>query len=218
MIDIQVVRLSEVLPVTGIAAVPGVSPRSVRITGRGFRNIESVYLNDSPAPEFVIMSESEILAQVPVDQRREAIRSAYVLSTSLSYTERSLIEWTVGTRPQTVSGTLLLVQTFARILLRTPGTNAFRRTLGGGLQQSIGRLISANARDKVGAELAVAVARTKQQIIAAQTPNRRLAPEERLLSAQVIGLSVQPRQGSIYMTVGVDSHAGTSAAATLIRQ
>lgn len=218
MIDIQVVRLSDVLPVTGIEAVPGVVPRSVMLTGRNFRGIESVYLNDSVAPEFVVISETQVLAQVPIDQRREAIRSAYVLSTQLSFTEKSLIEFTTGTRPQTASGTLLLVQTFVRILLRTPGTNAFHKESGGGLQQNIGRLIGASARDKVGAEFAVAVARTKQQIISSQTPNRRIPPSERLLSASVVGLSVQPRQGSIYMTVGIETHAGTNAAATLVRQ
>jgi hypothetical protein len=218
VIDIQVVRLSDVVPVTSISSVPGVSPRSVMLTGRGFQGVESVYLNNSPAPEFVVISETEILAQVPIDQRREAITSAYVLSTKLSFSERSLIEWNIGNRIQTVSGTLLLVQTFARILLRTPGSNAFHKTLGGGLQSAIGRLIGPNARDRIGAELAVAVARTKQQIIASQTPNRRIPPEERLLTASVVGLSMTPREGQVYMSVSVDSHAGTSAAATLVRQ
>jgi hypothetical protein len=218
VIDFQVVRLSDVVPVTGIASVPGVSPRSVMLSGRGFKSIESVYLNNSPSPEFVVMSESQILAQVPIDQRREAITSAYVLSSSLTFSERSLVEWSIGTRPQTVSGTLLLVQTFARILLRTPGSNAFHKTLGGGLQRAIGQLIGPNARDRVGAELSVAVARTRQQLIAIQTPNRRIPPEERLLTASVLGLSISPREGQIFMSVGVESHAGTSAAATLVRQ
>jgi hypothetical protein len=218
VIDIQIVRLSDVVPVTGIAAVPGVIPRSVMLTGKGFRNIESVYLNNSPAPEFVVVSETEVLAQVPTDQLREAITSAYVLSTQPSFSERSLVEWTMGTRPQTVAGTLLLVQTFARLLLRTPGTNAFHKNLGGGLQRTIGKLIGPSARDRIGAELAVAVARTKQQLIAAQTPNRRIPPEERLLTASVIGLAMQPREGQVYMSVGVESHAGTNAAATLVRQ
>ena len=217
MIDVQVVRLSDVLPVTGIERVPGVQPRTVRLRGRDFRNVESVYLNGSASPEFVVMSQSELLAQVPADQVQAAIQEAYVLSTRLTFTKRSIVEMSVGTRPQSVSGTLALVQTFVRILLRTPGTNVFRRGLGGGLYRSVGKVLSTNSRDRVGAEVAVAVARTRQTIIASQTPDRRIPPEERLLSADILGLELSPREGTLYMSVSVTSHAGTTAAATLFR-
>lgn len=217
MIDFQIVRLSDVLPVTGIERVPGVTPRTVRLKGSDFRNVESVYLNGSVAPEIVITSPNEILAQVPVDQRMAAITEAYVLSTRLTFTKRSIVEMTVGVRPQSVSGTLLLVQTFIRMLLRTPGTNIFHPQTGGGLYTNIGKVLGSNSRDRVGAEAAVAVSRTKQLIISTQTPDRRIPPEERLLTADIIGLEVVPRLGELRMSVRVDSHAGTSAAATLFR-
>lgn len=217
MIDIQVVRLSDVLPITGITAVPGVRPRTVRLTGRDFKNVESVYINSSASPEFIILSDSEILAQVPADKVQQAITDAYVLSTRISFTSRSLVELSMGTRPQTVEGTLSLVQQFTRILLRTPGSNIFHRQSGGGLFKNVGKVIGSNARDRVGAEVVVAVARTRQLMIASQTPDRRIPPEERLLSAEVIGLSIQPREGSVTMSVSVTSHAGTAAAATIIR-
>lgn len=217
MIDIQVVRLHDVLPVTAIERVPGVTPRTVRLRGRDFVNVESVYLNGSVSPEVVVLSPREVLAQVPADQLLAPIQEAYVLSTRLSFTNRSIVDLDVGTRPQTVSGTLLLVQTFVRLLLRTPNTNIFHRQSGGGLYSAIGKVMGSGSRDRVGAEAAVAVSRTKQSIIAAQTPDRRIPPEERLLTADVIGLEVLPQQGEIHMAVRVDSHAGTSAAATLFR-
>jgi len=216
MKDIQVVRLSDVLPVTGISRVPGVVPRSVMLTGSDFQNVESVYLNGSLSPEFVVMSSREVLAQVPDDQLEQSINEAYVLSTRLSFTERSLIEFTLGLRPQLVSGTLSLVQNFVRLLLRRPGTNIFHRDSGGGLFHQVGKLIGSSARDRVGAEAAVAVARTRQYFIAKQTPNRSLPPDERLLSAEVVGLSVEQKD-SIVMSVSVKSHAGITAAATIIR-
>lgn len=217
MIDIQTVRLSDVLPVTGIERVPGVTPRSVTLRGRDFTNVESVYMNGSVSPEFIVRSPNEILAQVPADQRAAAIVEAYVLSTRLTFSQRSLVQMSVGTRPQTVSGTLALVQTFVRILLRTPGTNIFHKNLGGGLYRNIGKVMGTNARDRVGAEAAVSVARTRQAIISSQTPDRRIPPEERLLSADIIGLELSPREGTLYMSVSVTSHAGTTAAATLFR-
>lgn len=217
MIDVQVVRLSDVLPVTGISRVPGVLPRSVMISGSGFENVESVFLNGSQAPEFVVMSSREILAQVPLDQVQHTIQEGYVLSTRLTFTSRSLVELSVGTRPQKVSGTLLLVQNFTRLLLRTPGSNIFHKTSGGGLFRQIGKVLGSTARDRVGAEVAVAVARTRQLIISTQTPDRRIPPEERLLSADVVGLSIAPREGTIYASVSVTTHAGTTAAATIIR-
>lgn len=217
MTDIQVVRLSDVLSVTGISRVPGVLPRSVMLSGSNFENVESVFMNGSQAPEFVVMSKTQILAQVPEDQVQQTIQEAYVLSTRLTFTDRSIVELSVGVRPQTVSGTLLLVQNFTRMLLRTPGTNIFDRNSGGGLFRQIGRVMGTNARDRVGAECAVSVARTRQLMISTQTPDRRIPPEERLLSADVIGLSIAPREGTIYMSVSVTSHAGTTAAATIIR-
>jgi hypothetical protein len=217
VIDIQVVRLSDVLPITGITAVPGVRPRTVRLTGRDFKNVESVYINGSPSPEFVILSDSEILAQVPADRVQQSITEAYVLSTRISFTSRSLVELSVGTRPQTVEGTLSLVQSFTRMLLRTPGSNIFHRQSGGGLFKNIGKVIGTNARDRVGAEAVVAVARTRQLMIASQTPDRRIPPEERLLTAEIIGLGIQPREGTVTLSVKIDSAAGTAAAATIIR-
>lgn len=217
MIDIQVVRLSDVLSVNGIERVPGVLPRTVRLRGSDFRNVESVYMNGSLSPEFVVMSQTEILAQVPADQLQSPITEAYVLSARLTYSNRSVVEMSVGIRPQTVSGTLALVQTFIRMLLRTPNTNVFHRNTGGGLYQGVGRVLGSKARDKVGAEAAVAVARTRQLIISTQTPDRRIPPEERLLTADLIGLEMNPQEGSLSMAVRVDSHAGTSAAATLFR-
>ncbi len=217
MIDIQVVRLSDVLPVTGIERVPGVLPRTVRLRGSDFRNVESVFLNGSSAPEFVVLSQAELLAQVPPDQLSAPIREAYVLSTRLTFSKRSIVEMSVGVRPQTVSGTLALVQTFIRMLLRTPGTNVFHPQTGGGLYKNVGKVLGSKARDRVGAEAAVAVARTRQLIISTQTPDRRIPPDERLLSAEIIGLEVVPQEGTLSMAVRVDSQAGVSAAATLFR-
>lgn len=215
MRDIQVVRLSEVLPVDSIAGVPGVTPRSVMISGRNFENVEAVYLNNSMAPEFVVMSVRQILVQVPEDQVSQTIKEAYVLSTRLSYTAKSMIELTVGIRPQIAEGTLLLIQNFTRMLLRTPGTNVFSKSSGGGLFRRIGKNLT--SRDEIGAEAAVSVSRTRQLFVSTQTPDRRIPPEERLLSAEIIGLNVSPQEGSIYMSVSITSHAGTSAAATIVR-
>ncbi len=217
MIDFQVVRLQDVLPITSITRLVGVKPRSVEILGSDFINVESVYLNDSLSPSIVVMSETRILAQVPDDQVNETIRAAYVLSTRLTLTQRSLVDLSIGKRPQTVSGVLMLVQNFVRVLLRTPGTNIFNPNLGGGLFKSIGKNIGANSRDRVGSDIAVSVARTRQAFIAAQTPDRRIPPEERLLTADIIGLSIVPEQGTIYATISVKSQAGSSAAATIIR-
>ena len=217
MTDIQVVRLSDVLPVTAISRVPGVLPRSVMLDGNDFENVEQVFLNGSPAPEFVVMSPQQILAQVPPDQVQEIIRDAYVLSTRLSFTNRTVVELSVGIRPQTVTGTLLLVQNFVRMLLRSPGSNIFDKNSGGGLYRQVGRVIGADARDRVGAEIAVSISTTRQQFIAAQTPDRTIPPDERLLTADLIGLTVSPNEGVIYASVAVTSHARATAAATIIR-
>ncbi len=216
--DIQIIRLLDVLTVTRVEEAVGVTPRSVVIYGDDFASVESVFLNGFPSPEFVVFRDDRIIAQVPAETLLAPITDIFVLSKQLTLTQRSLVEFTFGTRPEKTSGIFKLMQTFVRLLIRTPGSNVFHRRGGGGLFQKIGSTIGAGAnRDRAAADATVAVSLTRQHIINIQTPERNITPSERLLSASVSALDVDPQNGTLTMSIDLVSHSGQRGIATIVR-
>jgi hypothetical protein len=211
MDSIQVIRLLDVLRVNEIRNAIGVVPRSIIVKGKDFKNVEQVLINSFVAPEFVVYSTTELVAEVPEVVRDTPITDVAVLSSSLTLTDRSLVEFTFGTRPKKAKGILRLMQVFLRQLLRTPGSNIFHRRSGGGMLKRVGGVMN----DKAAADVAIAVNNAKQYIIGAQTPERNIPPIERLLSAEISALTADPKSTALYVTVVLTSHSGVRGAATL---
>ncbi len=211
MDSIQVVRLQDVLRVTSITNAVGVSPRSIIVNGEDFRYVETVLINGISSPEFAVLSPTQLVAQVPADQASENIVEVSVLSSALTMTERSVVQLTVGPKPKKVSGSVRLMQIFIRHLLRTPGTNIFQKRSGGGLAKRIGT----NNDRNTAADIAVAINTTKTYVMSTQASDRNIPPSERLLSAEISGMDVNPESTEVSVTVIITSHAGVRSAATL---
>jgi len=211
MDSIQVVRLLDVLRVNEIRNAVGITPRSIIVKGDDFKNVEQVLINSFAAPEFVVYSRTELVAEVPEPLQDSLITDVVVMSSSLTLTERSIVELTFGTRPRKARGILRLMQVFLRQLLRTPGSNIFHRRSGGGMLKRVGGVLD----DKAAADVAIAVNAAKQYVISVQTPERNIPPSERLLSAEISGISVDPSGTALYVTVVLTSHSGLRGAATL---
>jgi hypothetical protein len=211
MNSVQLIRLLDVLPVTAVRNAPGVSPRSLLLSGRDFRNVEKVLINGSESPTFFVMSETQLLAEVPELYRNENITAVSVLCSSLTFSGKSQVSLTAGTRIRKVRGILRLLQTFIRILLRTPGSNIFVPRSGGGLLSRVGD----NITNYSAADAVVSVDSTRTYIVGVQTSNPSIPPSERLLSAEVINVELNRQEGSLHVTVSLTNHAGETAAATL---
>jgi hypothetical protein len=211
MNGISVVRLLDVLRVNTVRNAPGVAPRSLIVQGQDFQNVETVLINGSPAPEFMVYAKNELIAQVPDIHRDALITEVSVLSSQLTLTDRSLVTFTFGARPKKIQGVLRLMQTFLRILLRTPGSNVFHRRSGGGMLARVGTNISPRA----AADIAVAINTTKTYLIGVQTAERNLPPNERLLNAEITNLNVDERNTTISVTIVLTNHSGQRTAATL---
>jgi hypothetical protein len=211
MDGIQLVRLLDVLQVTSISNAIGVSPRSIRVKGTDFRAVEQVLINSIASPEFIVFSETELIAQVPPEIEDAIITDVAVMSGTLTMTERSLVEFTFGTRPKRARGPLRLMQTFLRILLRSPGSNRFHPRSGGGMLMRVGGTLNRQA----AADIQIAIDNAKHYIINVQTQERNLPPSERLLSAEITGLTIDPRGTSVFVTIVLTSHSGARGAATI---
>jgi hypothetical protein len=212
MKTISVLRLLDVVPVSTMQEAVGVHPRSIIVDGQDFTTVESVLINGSMAPEVAVLTPTRLLAQVPEDQVQATITDVSVLSANLTLTDRSIVEFTLGTRIKSVSGVQRLMQVFLRHMLRSPGSNIFHPRSGGGLRKRVGTIFD----DSVTADVALAVSSTRQYIISAQSSDRTIPPSERLMSAEIVGMRPVVEAGSLFVTVSLRNHSGQTGAASML--
>lgn len=212
MDGIQLIKLLDVLQVDDFDNAVGVVPRSLIVQGQGFRNVDTVLINGTASPSFVVYKETELVAQVPGDLEEAIITEVTVLSAVPTFTARSVIDLTVGSRVKRVSGAQRLLQTFIRQLLRTAGSNIFHKTSGGSMVRRIG----SNITERLAADISVSVASTRQYIIAQQTPEAQIPPSERLMSAEIAGLEADTNNASVYVTIILTTQSGQRSGATLV--
>lgn len=212
MKGIRLMRLLEVLSVTAATNAPGVSPRSLLVTCPVLQAVDQVLMNGLASPEFAVYSDTQLIAQVPDALSDAIITDVAVLSSVPTMTQRSLIELGVGARVAGLRGTQRLLQTFVRLLLRTAGSNLFHPELGGGLL----RLVGQNLGGSTAADIAIAVAAVKRQILAAQASHTGLPLSERLLNAEIANFTEDPASATVYVTIVLTAHDRQRSAATLI--
>lgn len=212
MDGIQLIKLLDVLQVDDFNNAVGVAPRSLVVQGQGFRNVDTVLVNGTPSPSFVVYSETALIAEVPSDLEDAIITEVTVLSAVPTFTARSVVELTVGTRVKRATGAQRLMQTFIRLLLRTAGSNIFHKTSGGSMTRRIG----SNITERLAADISVSVATTRQYIIAQQTPEAQIPPSERLMSAEIAGLEADESNTAVYVTVILTTQSGQRSGATLV--
>ena len=212
MIDLQIIRMRDVLPVKNATPAVGVTPRSLILSGSDFRYAEEVYINEGKSPSVVIMDNTTLIAQVPFEQEGP-IRSIAVVSSRLTRTQRSTIDFRLGDTPTAVSGLDRLVQLFLKIVLQTPGTDSFAKDLGGGLLGVAGKLqgsptASANS---MAADVKLGVERTRRQIMSIQANAPALALSEKLLYARLLETNFVPQEQSLYCVTEVKNQAMQSS-------
>lgn len=212
MDSIQLIRLLDVANISLVQEAAGVSPRSLLVIGEDFRSVEQVVMDGIASPDVVVLSDTQLVAEVPEVLRSSTIFNVTVLSQSLTLTDSSLVEFTFGTRPVTARSTVRVIQNFLRILLRSPGSNIFHKRSGGGLLKRVGDNITARS----AADVQIAVTNTKQYIVSIQTPQRSIPPSERLLEAEITALNADPANTSLYVTILLTTHSGQQAGTTLV--
>jgi len=211
MVDLQIVEIRDILKLTAVRRVPDLSPPTFLIEGVDFAYASEVYINEISSPSVFVSSDTRLLAQIPESQVNQPLRSASVLSTRLTRTERSLIEFRLGTHPRTVDGMEKLIQLFLKVLLQDPDSDIFER-LGGGLLRVLGMGGTSNSPTFVTTDLHAAVGRTMTQIRKVQLANPRLRPSERLRYARVLDTAHNPSTLRLMARLGLGNEAGKNTA------
>lgn len=185
MVELQVIEIRDVLRVTGVQPIPHFSPRSIKVYGRDFRSVYEVLVNDATSPSVFVVSNQEMLVQVPPSLGRAPVRTVQAISHKLTNTEQSKITFRIGDTTHGISGMGRLIQVFLKMLLQAPGRDIFAWKLGGGLLKTVARQTTRGGGSMV-ADLTVGVERSSRQLMNLQSNNVALPLTERLLFARVL--------------------------------
>lgn len=214
--DVQVCYPQQIIKLSSVTLIEGLSPPSVEVIGDDFRAVDEVLLNDTPSPLVQVLNQNKLHAQLPTTITAATLVTVMVVSHSFVFTDRSILSFKAGITNRKVSGINRLVQFFLKLLLTTPGTDIFRKTLGGGALRNLGTTFSKGSSKNIVGDFLIAVDTTAKQITAIQARNPRLPRDERLLSATVSGARFDARQTALVVSIVLKSQAGESALANIV--
>jgi len=182
---LEVVKFRDVIPVHAMPRVfLEMDPPAVELKGRDFRTADQVYLNGYRVDDFIVMDQQTIIAQIPEGLRQ--FRTVSVLSSGFTLTSKpSKVDFEIGAKTRRIRGVLKLMQLFCKVLLQSPGSDIFNPTMGGGLQDLVGTVTSADASTRNMVLLSQAVSNTASQIKSTQVNSPGLPLSERLLRAEL---------------------------------
>jgi len=86
-IDLQVVFPQEEIELNSIRLVPG-PPSMLDIIGADFRSVAEVKMNGVESPNFMVLSRTRLLAQVPEVLESDRLVDVSVVSRKLAVTEK----------------------------------------------------------------------------------------------------------------------------------
>jgi hypothetical protein len=213
-IDLQTIEPQEVVHLNQVRVTPG-PPRTVAILGDDFRAVDEVLINGVASPDFVVVSKTQLLAQVPESATLERINSVQVLSKKLTLSDRSQLRIRIGRTPGRVTGILRLMQLFLKILFTTPGRDIFSPRIGGGALKNVGATFGSSEGNDIVNDFVIAVDTTSRQIIAIQGRDSSIPRDERLLGAKVLSAAFNRDVGGIDVSVQITTQAGREATANV---
>jgi hypothetical protein len=176
--------------------------------GKMNRATEITY-NGVQVEEWVVSSDTRLIVKIPPSQVGRELTEILVLA-SVQFTDQdALIELGISRPFRTVEGIDRLVQQWVMTFLTTPGSDIFSPSSGGGARSFIGKTNSGNAAPT--ADIAIAVDRTKTQILKAQAGNSAIPPSERLLTASLVSVNFDPSNTTAYAVVDIKNAVGSTA-------
>ena len=214
MFDFRIVTAKVVLKVTSMTPIRGFVPPSILVTGVGLDKADEVQYNGVDANEFVRTSSTRMIVKVPPSQVGKPFQDLKVLSPVSVAKADAVLTLGVTAPPKKVSGIDRLVQSWVIIFMTTPGSSVFSPTSGGGGAAIVGRVTDRNGSG-VAADLALAVEKTKQELMRLQAKNQTIPPSEKLLSSSLDLVRFSGESTLLSARVGIQNMLGNSAEVSL---
>lgn len=210
MNDLRLTSVRRILTINSVEIVT--SPVfSLLIKGQDMHYATQVLVNGQAA-EFMSLSTTAVLAEVPSSVRAKPIEQLLVLTDVPVAGEPLQVRFGVGASMRALSGFDATVQTFLKIMLTTAGSDRFNRARGGSLQSVIGVPLTADNRGAVQADIIEAVQRAQDEVVSIQNRQEgRLRDDERLRSADVRSVGVNLNSSTIPIVIALSSRSGRVA-------
>jgi hypothetical protein len=215
MYDLQVVLPVEVIELSSVTLLGGVTPSTIRVVGKDFRTVARVTINDIESPALNIKSRTVLEAQVPDIIDPLSISAVQVMSNQLTLSPQNLLQFRLLDVPTAVNGFFRLIQLFVKILLTTPGRDIFSPNLGGGALRGLGRSYAGSEASSLVSDLHIAVKQTVRQMLSVQARSPRTPLQERLQNASVVNSTYNRDQQALYASIELLNQTNMSAALNL---
>jgi hypothetical protein len=208
MKDFRVVHAKILLKVLSVSPMREFFPPAIAITGEKLDLAEEIYFNGSEVKEFYVQSPNKMLIRIPDAQIGKNLRELRVLTSTQLAKQDALVVLGLTKTPKPVSGIDRLVQSWVLVFLSNPGSDIFNPNSGGGARSIIGTV---QVQASPAADLALAVDRTRVELISSQANNPRIPTDERLLSATLSSVEYNELTTALSAVVEIKNSVGDRA-------
>lgn len=211
MVDLRIASVRRILTIIRVAYVERPVP-ALSVEGVQLHYATQFLINDRPA-EFFILSPQQALVQIPTSIVGKPVTRVLALTDVPALNQPNDVSFGIGASFRFVTGWDATIQLFMKIALTSPGTNRFRLSSGGGLQDVLSFDINEDNKKAIQAAAVESIVRAREEVVALQNQNRRLTNDERLASAEVTSIGVNTDSTSIPIVTVLQSVSGRRAAA-----
>jgi len=209
--DYQVLAFHDAAPLRQVGFYSQ-EPLTLDVRGANFVGVSSVHINGTLSPEFIVLSSTRLLAQVPDSERNSQLTNVRVTLARSGLTKTSIVDLDSVVPGARATGFTKMMQAFLRVLFTNPGEDLANPWLGGGMSRLIG---SAGTPSELRAQASSAVSTAAQHLIRLQTRNPVLTDAERLRSATLLLAEYDQATTSVQVRVTLTAVDGTTGNPTV---
>ena len=171
------------------------------LRGEDFSSAAEVLVQNQTQP-FSVISKSLIYSTIPVNMYLDSLAdfTVDVIVSSTRVKRTTFYSYQLGEEMRTVTGAYKATQQFIKMLLTTPGTNAFNpNEPAGNLQNWTAIHIASNSRQALLAKLLLNV-QTASALFINAFRDSNVPPEERVTAVEVVDVGFEP-SGAIVLSL-----------------
>lgn len=214
MKDLRIVTAKVILTVYSVSPIRGFLPLSIVAIGKRLDLATEVLYNGVTADEFVVSSSTRLIIRIPPSQVGRAFTDLKVLAPVSAAQQEASLSFGIQRPAKTLSGIDRLVQSWVMVFFTTPGSDVFDPESGGGAKSLIGKTTD-RAGKNISADLAMAVERTKQELLRLQSRNQNIPPSEKLLSSSLDTVQFDSDTTVLSARINIQNMLGDAAEVSL---
>jgi len=209
MSDYRLITFKDLTPFTDVKMF---GQTSIEVLGLNFSEVTDVLINGEESPDFIIVSNSKLIADIPKKYIGTKINTVSILRATQVKEKFSVINFKSTNRQDQISGRPYAIQRFLKLLFTTQGKDIFEPNMGGNLLSIIGSTDTATMVSRATA----AVKNSFNQYISTDllsATNTTLS--ERIKSVNIKDINFETSSATLYIKLEFVLMDGTTTEAGL---